>query len=63
MKGKLEEWHDIKEMEAEGLEEDSRAVPTPAVKEDSGKVELDEKEHGRAPKRRSDAELPRRGQD
>ena len=31
-------------MEAEGLEEDSKAVPGPAVKEDSGKAELDEQD-------------------
>ena len=31
-------------MEAEGLEEDSKAVPRPAVKEDNGKAELDEKD-------------------
>ena len=29
-------------MEAEGLEEDSKAAPSPAVKEDNGKAELDE---------------------
>ena len=31
-------------MEAEGLEEDSKAAPSPAVKEDTGKGELDEKD-------------------
>ena len=36
--------HRKKVMEAEGLEEDSKAVPGPAVKEDSCKAELDEKE-------------------
>ena len=29
-------------MEAEGVEEDSKAAPSPAVKEDNGKAELDE---------------------
>ena len=38
-------------MEAGGLEEESKAVPSPAVKEDNGKAELDGKDsHGRAPK-------------
>ena len=36
--------HRQKIKEAEGLEEDSKALPTPAVKEDIGKAELDEKE-------------------
>ena len=31
-------------MEAEGLEEDSKAVPSPAVKDDNGKAELHEKD-------------------
>ena len=31
-------------MEAEGLEEDSKAAPGPAVKEESGKAELFEKD-------------------
>ena len=31
-------------MEVEGLEEDSKAVPSPAVKEDNSKAELDEKD-------------------
>ena len=31
-------------MEAEGLEEDSKAVPSPAMNEDNGKAELDEKD-------------------
>ena len=31
-------------MEAEGLDEDSKAVPSTAVKEDNGKAELDEKD-------------------
>ena len=37
--------HRWRSMEAEGgLEEDSKAVPSPAVKEDNGKAELDEKD-------------------
>ena len=36
--------HRKRVMEAEGLEEDSKAVPGPAVKEDNGKAELDERD-------------------
>ena len=36
--------HRRRMMEAEGLEEDLKAVPSPAVKEDNGKAELDEKD-------------------
>ena len=36
--------HRKRVMEAEGLEDDSKAVPGPAVKEDNGKAELDDKD-------------------
>ena len=37
-------WRRRRIMEAEGLEEDSKAVPSPAEKEDNGKAEFDEED-------------------
>ena len=55
-------------MEAESLEEDPKAAPSPAVKEDNGKAELDEMdlvadEHRRFRSEGSDVELPGPGQE